>query len=241
MAAIESLRPRLSGWRLVSREQELFASAKEIPTWTLADKCRRVLLDLCAQLWDRTPTPTVDHVDQLPAPEARRLAALHLGQVSVRASSAQMMLIATGYEREGFGQTRISLEALLRTRLVLDDRSGGSARTIIKGQQPRSLKAIAQRYGQTREIEILDRFAHADPLSLRPLGPPRVDGEREAVVEMRPERGRIRPAQQLLDASRTSIGQSVAMVEIFKFGVYIPPWIRAQFEHYRDHPLPDSL
>jgi hypothetical protein len=93
-----------------------------------------------------------------------------------------MMLIATGYQREAFGQVRISVEALLRTRQVLDDRSGDVARTILKGQKPRSLKAIAARYGQTREIAILDRFAHADPLSHRPLGPRKIHGDREAIM-----------------------------------------------------------
>jgi hypothetical protein len=136
VTSTEALRPRISEWQLTQRERELFAAAKQqLPTWVLADKSRRVLLDICRQLWERTPTPTVDQVNELPAREPRHLASLQLGQVGMRASSAEMMLIATGYEREAFGQVRISVEALLRTRQVLDDRSGDAARTILKGQK----------------------------------------------------------------------------------------------------------
>lgn len=235
------LRPRIGDWRLAQRERELFEAAPQIPTWRLADNCRRVLLDVCRQLWDRTPAPSAALVDELPALEARRLASLELGQLVVRATGAQMMLIATGYEREGIGQVRVSTEALLRTRQVLDDASGNAARTLLKGQRPRSLKSLAHRYGHAREIEILDRFSHADPLSLRPLGPPRAADEREAVVEMRPQRGLLRPAQQLLDASHTCVMQGAAMVEIFEVGLRLSPWISGQFNRYKSDPLPPPL
>jgi hypothetical protein len=121
----EPLRPRMAKWRLQQREEQLYREATKIPTWVLADKSRRFLLDACRQLWERTPT--ADSYEKLSPREIRRLAVLHLGQIIVRATGAQMMLIATGYEREAFGQVRVTTEAHLRTRQVLDDKSGESA------------------------------------------------------------------------------------------------------------------
>jgi hypothetical protein len=212
----------MAKWRLQQREEQLYSEARKIPTWGLADKSRRFLLDTCCQLWDRTPSATADSYDKLSPDEVRKLAVVHLGQIIVRATGAQMMLIATGYEREAFGQVRVTTEAHLRTRQVLDDISG-------------------HRYGQKRDIELLDHFAHADVLSLRTLGPPPTEGSREAIVEMQPQRGLSRPAQQLLDASHTCVEQTVVMAEVFELGVLVPPAIGDQLRRYRDNPLPKPL
>jgi hypothetical protein len=230
----------MSRWPLRQREDQLYREAKDIPTWVLADKSRRFLLDTCRQLWELTPTPTVDTYEELSPVQVRRLTVLHLGQLIVRATGAQMMLIATGYEREAFGQVRITTEAHLRTRQVVDDKSGESARSIMAGRTS-NIKRLAHRYGQKHDIELLDHFAHADVLSLRPLGPPPTEGRREAIVEMQPTRGLARPAQQLLEATDKCVGQTAAMVEVFELGVLVPPSIGDKLRWYRDNPLPTPL
>jgi hypothetical protein len=230
----------MAKWRLQQREEQLYSEARKIPTWGLADKSRRFLLDTCCQLWDRTPSATADSYDKLSPDEVRKLAVVHLGQIIVRATGAQMMLIATGYEREAFGQVRVTTEAHLRTRQVLDDISGQSAVAAMTGRTS-NLKKLAHRYGQKRDIELLDHFAHADVLSLRTLGPPPTEGSREAIVEMQPQRGLSRPAQQLLDASHTCVEQTVVMAEVIELGVLVPPAIGDQLRRYRDNPLPKPL
>ena len=123
----------MAKWRLQQREEQLYREATKIPTWVLADISRRVLLDACRQLWESTPTATADSYEKPSPRDIGRLVVLHLGQIIVRATGAQMMLIATGYERQGFGQARVTTEAHLRTRRVLDDKSGESAIAVMAG------------------------------------------------------------------------------------------------------------
>jgi hypothetical protein len=58
---------------------------------------------------------------------------------------------------------------------------------------------------------------------------------------MQPMRGLARPAQRLLEASRTCVGQAAGMVEVFELGVLVPPAIGDKLRWYRDNPLPALL
>jgi hypothetical protein len=130
----EVIRPKLSDWPLSAREQGLFATVDKLPTWRLADSCRRTLLDVVKRCGDRMQTPSVEPVTDLGAQSARRMAALALGQLTVRSTSARMMLIATGYEREALSQARVSVEALIRLQHSNADTSGEAARQLLAGR-----------------------------------------------------------------------------------------------------------
>ena len=235
------LRPRLSQWRLTHREAELFASVSHLPTWPLADKSRRMLLDVVWQCTDRFVTPDVETVAMLDADDARRMAAAALGQIAFRAISARMMLLATGYEREALSQARIAVEADLRLQHSNGDDSGEVGRQLLSGRSPRDLKRLARRYGDESEIRLLDHFAHADLLSIRTLGDLPQSGQREGLIELRPQRGRFRPAWQLYDSAHLASRASVGVVEAFQLALRVPPWISDQLRFYRDNPLPDPL
>jgi hypothetical protein len=236
------IRPRIREWPLRARERELFDAVEDLPTWRLADNCRRGLLDLVKRCADQIPTsPSRSLVADLEAPRAQRLAAVALGQLTFRATSAQMMLIATGYEREALSQARSSLEALLRLRQSNDDSSGEAARRILANRPTPGLKAVAQRYGDGHTLRLLDHFAHADVLSVRTLGDlPRAD-QTEGLIELRPQRGRLRPASQLLEVARTASMVAAGVVEAFGDALELSPWVSAQLIHYRDTPLPEPL
>lgn len=237
----EVIRPKLSDWPLSARERELFATVDKLPTWRLADNCRRTLLDVVKRCGDRMQTPDVELVADLDAQAARQMAALALGQLTVRSTSARMMLIATGYEREALSQARVSVEALIRLQHSNADTSGEAARQLVAGRPPRDLKRLARRYGDEREIRLLDHFAHADLLSIRTLGDPPQPGQREGLIELRPQRGRLRPAWQLYDAAHLAGMVSAGVVEAFGVVLQLSPWISGQLVHYRDNPLPDPL
>lgn len=81
-------------------------------------------VDVVKRCGDRLQTPNVELVADLDAEAGRRMAALALGQVTVRATSARMMLIATGYEREALSQARVSVEALIRLSTATLTRRG---------------------------------------------------------------------------------------------------------------------
>jgi hypothetical protein len=238
---VEVIRPKLSDWPLSARERELFATVDTLPTWRLADNCRRTLLDVVKRCGDRMQIPSVELVADVDAQTARRMAALALGQITVRSTSARMMLIATGYEREALSQARVSTEALIRLQHSNHDTSGEAARQLLAGRPPGDLKRLARRYGDEHEIRLLDHFAHADVLSIRTLGDLRKPGQRKGLIELRPQRGRLRPAWQLYDAAHLAAMVSAGVVEPFGVAVQFSRWISDQLIHYRDHPLPDPL
>jgi hypothetical protein len=235
------IRPDTRRWPLHARERELFESAKNIPTWRLADVARRALLDVCKQLGDRIPTPDVELVDELDAATARRLAAIALGQIAVRALGAQMTLIAAGYEREALAQARTATEVGIRIRQSNEDGSGDVAKAILKGRRPRNLKQIARRYGEDHLVELLDHFAHADARSIRVLGDLPSPGQREGTIELQPQRGRMRPAQQLYEVGFLATFISCGMVEACGLVLRVSPWVSTQLRHYADNPLPFPL
>lgn len=235
--------PRLTDWNFAARERDLFAACQKIPTWRLANQSRRLLADVVKQASDLIPTPTAETYAELPADDARQLASTQLGALLVRSTGSVLMLVSTGYEREALGPARIGVEALIRARQANDDPSGGAARSILQGRRPGSLKSAAQRYGEEAEIRFLDRFAHADVLGLLAIGVRRnQDGPAvEMDLELRPQRGVMRPASQLLTTARTATMFCALLAEVFTRPVQIPAWISGQLLHYRDNPLPEVL
>jgi hypothetical protein len=66
-------------------------------------------------------------------------------------------------------------------------------------------------------------------------------GQREGAIELRPQRGRVRPVQQLYDVAYLAMFISVGMVEAFGLGLRVSPWLSAQLRHYAENPPPFPL
>lgn len=243
MDEVDVIRPPLTGWNFASRERELFATAKQLPTWRVANQSRKFLAAIVHQLSNEIEVPEADFTKDLKADEARRLANLDLATVAVRATGSIIVLVGCGYEREAMAPTRVLVESVIRGRQVSDDPSGDVARQIMQGRRPKSLKVVAQRYGQADEIAFLDRFAHADPLSLIALETTRrVPGTKTGEPrEIRPLRGTMRPATMLLQAAHETVMFAVLLGETFGRAVELPSFIAGQLTHYRDNPLPRIL
>jgi hypothetical protein len=158
--------------------------------------------------------------------------------IVVRSLSGLIVLVSSGYERESLTLMRPAFEALMRLHQVAADTGGHSARQILQGRKPGSLKSVAQRYGNKRENEILDRFAHADLLTLRVLNT--TDGI-APLLELRPTRGTLIPGNQLHLAAHTAGETAAGVCEIFDVALQLPPWFSDQMIKLRDGPLPPGL
>jgi hypothetical protein len=236
--------PSLSSWDFQRRERELAESAKELPTWRLANQARRFLAGVTHELSHRFDVPeSAEYWKDVDAALARQMAIVQLGAIGVRTVSSIMSLIASGYEREALTFARILLETEIRGRQLGDDPSGEAARSILQGRSPGSLKSAAHRYGSQDDVRFLDRFAHADVLTLITLSVDRlaVPPERETLLELRPQRGKFSPANQLLAAAHRAVGISAMQAEAFGCAVEIPRWVSGQLLQYKDHPLDPTL
>lgn len=58
------VQPKISAWKLREGEAELFASAKDAPNWKLADKARRLLMDLDYRLSQLIPEPEAERATE---------------------------------------------------------------------------------------------------------------------------------------------------------------------------------
>lgn len=239
---IKVVRSKLSNWPFGKREKALFESAKkDLPTWRMANQARQHLAGVVGELMDSIPAPTESiSITDADATTTRQIAAVRLGVIVVRTVSGLMSQLACGHEREALAGGRTIVEALIRARQVSDDKSGEAARTLLQGRKPGSLKAAADRYGHGKEVEILNRFSHADLLSLTVVEK-RHEGGFEADVEVLPKRGIVSPVFQLFNAAYTAGAMSTVLAEIFEVAVEIPTFLTGQLEHFRDNPIPPGI
>ena len=233
--------PQLRGWNFAERERILLGDASaQIPTWRLANFSRKTLASVAEQLSEKLTTGAGTRIDTLDSTEARRHACISLAAMIVRNVSGIIVLVGCGYERESLALGRTNIESLIRGRQAADDTSGDVARKLLQGRRPRSLKAAAERYGSQHEVALLDRFAHADLLSLRPVSVLRDDGI-EADIQVLPLRGQLLPAMQLLEAARTAASFTGLLAEVFGVAVEVPRFVNEQLRHFRDNPLPAGV
>jgi hypothetical protein len=211
---IRIVRPKIAAWKLRAWEEKLFASAAEIPNWKLADKARRLLMDLDYRLSQLIPEPQADRPAEIPPQVAKQVAISSLSGITIRSCGSAMSLVACGYVLEAGGPARRGLEAKLRARAVLDDDSGQHARDWLT-RPMQGWKKLAERYGSARDLEFLSVFAHADARGLIPLhaGPPGGYGE----GEVRETNIDLRPSRREPDASR------MLSALAYEFAVYLRP------------------
>ncbi len=226
------VKPKVSAWKMRKRESELFVTAEKVANWKLADKSRRLLMDLNYQLSNRIPEVKAAKASEIPAPIAQQVAISALAGITVRAVGSSMSLIACGYLPESAGPARRGLEAQLRARAILDDPSGQHARDWLT-RPMQGWKKLADRYKTSKDLELFSIFAHADARSLTPLhaGPPGGKGKagvREVNVDLRANRDDHVASRMLYALAHETVGMCATLVEPFGVAVQIPPWISSE-------------
>jgi hypothetical protein len=235
------IEPDLKLWPFAKREKALHESASDIPTWRAANQARKYLAGVIAELANDLEVPLSPlPIAGLDAEIARKVATINLGGIIVRGTSAIISLIGCGHEREALAITRITFEALIRGRQAADDKSGDIARRLLKGESPGGLKRAAQKYGESGDVEFLDRFAHADLIGLMVVMTP-VSDRGETNLEIMPQRGGVGPTNQLLNAAHTATMFSTVLAEVFGVGVQIPRYLAGQLLHYNENPLAKGM
>jgi len=235
--ASEVIKPNLRRWNFAERERGLLENApQQLPTWRLANFGRKTLASVAEQLSEGIPQQPRGLIDDLEPTRAAQLASIGLAAIVVRNIGGILTLIGCGYERESLALGRVNAEAHIRGRQMVDDESGDVARRLLKGHRPSSLKAAAARYGSDEDIAFLDRFAHADLLSLRPVSVMR-ENEIDFDIQLLPQRGAVHPATQLLEAGRQGPAFAAVLAEIFDVAFEVPRYVDEQLRYYRDHSL----
>lgn len=231
---IRIVQPKIAAWKMREWEAELFASAQDAPNWKLADKARRLLMDLNYRLSQLMPEPEAERPAEIPPLIAKQVAVSSLSSITIRACGSAMALIACGYVSESGGPARRGLEAKLRARAILDDDSGQHARDWLT-RPMQGWKKLAERYGNARDLELLSVFAHADARGLIPLhaGPPGGYGEgevRETNIDLRPRRDDPTAGRMLSALASEAIEMCGALVEPFGIAFEMPPWVKSEFD-----------
>jgi hypothetical protein len=235
------LRPKTGGWKLKQAERDLFESAEQIPNWRLADKSRRLLMDMVFRLSNDAPKVEAKTVNEAPAALVRQAAVVSLAGLTVRAAGSSLALISCGYVPESCGPARRALEASLRAQAVLADESGQHAREWLVGKPMGSAERLAQRYGSSDDLRRLSLFAHADVKGLAPMfcGPPGTGagvegGIAEVNLDLRPSRDSNAASFMLHSAAHTSVMMCAALAEAFEVAFEIPPWISSELIRMKD-------
>jgi hypothetical protein len=226
------VRPKIAAWKLKEREAELFASVSDVPNWKLADKSRRLLMDLDYRLSGQMPQVEAKRPAEIEPSVAKQVAISSLSGITIRTCGSAMSLIACGYVPESAGPARRGLEAKLRARAILDDDSGQHARDWLT-RPMQGWKKLADRYGSSDDLELMSIFAHADARGLMPLhaGPPggKGNGEvREVNVDLRPARDAARASGMFYALAHEAVGMCAVLAESFGVAFEIPPWISSE-------------
>jgi hypothetical protein len=100
--------------------------------------------------------------------------------------------------------------------------------------------SVAQRYGQAKDLEFLNMFAHPNVSSLDPLSIAKAQNKNtiRVDIDLEPRRGIVAPANQLYTVAYLAGGTSMGIAETFGVGMAMPTFISRELLHYRDSPLP---
>ena len=226
------VRPSAAKWKLKEQERELFASAEKVPNWRLADKSRRLLLDMTFFFSEIVHTHHVGTaIDDLKAGQDQRVAAVSLGELVVRSAGSGIALISTGHVSESGGPIRRCIEANLRMQAILDDPSGHHAKAWLKGKPVGSVGRLARKYGKTKDLTLLSIYAHSDVRGLMPLltGPP----EAKDMIDVRPNRDDPSAAPLLHAVAHQTIFMCMYLATAFHAGLELPPWVHSEMERLK--------
>jgi hypothetical protein len=225
----------IARWHLSAEEETLFASARDLPNWRLADKARRMAADYCVHFSEQMPQVVGLSASEIDGLTNRRWAVVTTVAIGVRSASAAMMLIAAGYLPESGAPARRMIEAGLNSRAILADASGQYAATYLKGRA-RKLSKLATEFGSPEEIAILSMVAHADAraLTLAYVQPPAGDAVKEGTASLLPSRDIGRAHDLLYAIAYECAIASSGLAEAFSVAIEIPPWISGELLRLRD-------
>jgi hypothetical protein len=226
------IRPNAQKWKLKEQERELFADAEDVPNWRLADKSRRLLLDMTYELSEAVYQHRGSAIKDLEAGPAQRTAAVSLANLMVRSAGSALTLISCGYVPESGAPIRRCIEANLRIEAIMDDPSGQHARAWLKGRPNGTIGKLAQKYGKTEDLKLLNIYAHSDVRGLMPLltGPPAAkDG-----IDLRPNRDDPSAAPLLHAVAHQTTFMCMFLATTFHLGLILPPWVHSELARLKD-------
>lgn len=223
------LRPRIAGIHFKEREQKLFASAEQLPNWKLADKSRRILVDvnrhLSARLPPRPPNVRLENLDPAMLQEAAGISA---AAITIRSAGSGMALVSCGYVVESGQALRRAQEARLHATMALDDTSGQYAARYLQ-RKGLGLSKLAQRYKVRDDVELLSRLSHADVHGLHLLGFEKESrGPGSIAIDTRPSRDDRQAGMALYLLAQASLQMTRILSLIFDIDVEVPPWVSAE-------------
>lgn len=225
------IHPSASKWKLKEQERELYDAAEDVPNWRLADKSRRLLLDMAHELSLGLEGEIGKPIKDLEPVIAQRLATIALSNLTVRAAGSALALISCGYVGEAGGPIRRCVEAGLRVRAVAADDSGQHAREWLAGRPKGNPEKLAQKYGKSEDLRLLSMFAHADVRGLMPLlTGPRGLGD---AIDLRPNRTSPEAAPLLHAIAHQSVMMCVALAEVFGVSLALNPWVASELERLK--------
>jgi hypothetical protein len=225
------LRPRIASIQLRDRERALFETADDLPNWKLADKSRRILVDVnrdfSAGLPPRPPDMPTEKLDPKMLREA---AAISTAAITIRAVGSGLSLVSCGCVFESGQALRRAQEARLHAQAVRDDASGRYAVRFLEGKSS-GLSKLAQRYKVQPDIDLLSRLAHADVHGLHLLGFARDSrGPGSIAIDTRPNRDDHQAGAALYLLAQASLEMLRILSQIFDVDVEVPPWVSAEVE-----------
>lgn len=180
--------------------------------------------------------PDVRKIRDLDAQAAQQIAVTSLAALGTRSAGAAMSLMACGYVFESFAHSRSLVECVLRGRQITDDSSGSAARAQLHGRPQASLKKLANRYGDQREIEFLDRFAHPDIETLRLFAISSTEGEGdvgEQEIDVRPSHNPWVAGWALYTVAYETVGLSVLLAQVFEDGLELRGFLDSEMKRLK--------
>ncbi|HEX3361787.1 MAG TPA: hypothetical protein VHS74_12405 [Solirubrobacterales bacterium] len=225
-------RPSATAWKLKEQERELFLGAEEVPNWRLADKTRRLVLDMGYFLSEIVSRYAGAEVDELETRAAHQIAALSLSTLMVRSAGSGLTLISGGYVPESAASIRRCVEANLRIASVLEDETGGQARAWLKGRPLGSVGRLAGRHGKAEDLKLLSIYAHSDVRGLAPLltGPP----EAKEHIDLRPNRDDPSAAPLLHAIAYECAFMCINLGIAFDLRVELPSWVHGELKRLKE-------
>ena len=225
-------RPSAKDWKLKEQERELFVSAEDVPNWRLADKARRLVLDMGYFLSEVIQQYNETEIEDLEPGPAQQIAAMSLSTLMVRSARSGLVLISGGYVPESAAPIRRCVEANLRIGAVLEDPSGQQARAWLKGQPLGTVGKLAHKYGKTEDLKLLSIYAHSDVRGLAPLltGPPHAKDH----IDLRPNRDDPSAAPLLHAIAYECAFMCINLGVAFHLRVELPPWVHSELARLKD-------
>jgi hypothetical protein len=227
------IKGQINSLKLTELEEELEASATELPCWKLADRARRYLIDTRAHLAREVPAPSDpdEPWEKRDRDDLKKAAVLAVAAIIIRSVGAGLSSIARGHEPESAALLRRTLEAKMNAHAVMKDSSGEFAKRFLNGHVG-SLTKLTQKYGTPSDAKSLSQFAHANVKGLSDLkafdGGAVVAGE----YNVMPSRNEYMAGFYLYAFAHEAMEMCGMLTETFGAFMEMPPWMKKEGERW---------